>query len=91
MQCRELSWELCAYLDGWDGGWGGKEVQEGRDIRLSIADSLRPTAETNTTLYRNYTPIKINENKCPLLCLSQDYFRKVCMYCMYLPFPSPYV
>ena len=48
-------------------------------------------AETNITLYSNYTPIKINKNKRPLLCLSQDCFRKVCMYCIYLPFPSPYV
>ena len=44
----------------WIGGMGGldgKEVQEGRDIRLSIADSLCPMAETNITLYSNYTPI----------------------------------
>ena len=82
---------LCGDLDGWDGVLDGKEVQEGRDIRLSTADSLCPMAETNITLYSNYTPTKTNENKCPLLCLSQDCFRKVCMYCIYLPFPSPYV
>ena len=49
---------LCGDLDRWDGGGlDGKEVQEGRDIRLSIADSLCPMAETNITLYSNYTPI----------------------------------
>ena len=41
---------LCDNLDGWDGGRGGKEVQEGGDIGIHIADSLHFTAETNTTL-----------------------------------------
>ena len=40
---------LCDALDGWDGG-GGREVQEGGDIYIHIADSLHYTAETNTTL-----------------------------------------
>ena len=40
---------LCDDLDGWDGG-GGREVQEGEDIGIHIADSLHCTAETNTTL-----------------------------------------
>ena len=31
-------------------GGGGREVQEGRDICIHIADSLRCTAETSTTL-----------------------------------------
>ena len=39
---------LCDDLDGWDGGWGGREVQEGGDICIHIADPQ--TAETNTTL-----------------------------------------
>ena len=30
---------------------------------IHIADSLCCTAETNTTLYSNYTPIKINLKK----------------------------
>ena len=51
---------LCGDLDGWDRGLDGKEVQEGRDIHLSIADSLCPMAETNITLSSNYHPIKIN-------------------------------
>ena len=38
---------LCDDLDGWD---GGREVQEGGDICIHIADSLHCTAETNTTL-----------------------------------------
>ena len=39
----------CRDLDGWDGG-AGREVQEGGDICMHIADSLHCTAETNTTL-----------------------------------------
>ena len=46
---RELNSVLCDDLDGWDGG-GRREVQEGEDICIHIADSLRCTAETNTTL-----------------------------------------
>ena len=33
-----------------DGGWGGREVQEGGDRCIHMADSLHCTAETNTTL-----------------------------------------
>ena len=36
----------------------GKEAQEGGDICMYIANSLCCTAETNTILQRNYTPIK---------------------------------
>ena len=32
-----LSLVLCDYLDRWDGG-GGREVQEGRDIHVLMAD-----------------------------------------------------
>ena len=35
---------------GWDGGGGGREVQEGGDKCIHIADSLQCTAEMNTTL-----------------------------------------
>ena len=38
-------------------GGGGREVQEGGDICIHIADSLHCTEETNTTLQSNYTPI----------------------------------
>ena len=41
---------LCDNLDGLDGGGGEKEVKEGEDIGVYIADSLHCTAETNTTL-----------------------------------------
>ena len=41
---------LCDDLDGQDGGWGGREVKEGGNIGIHIADSLHCTAETNTTL-----------------------------------------
>ena len=37
-------------LDGWDGAGDGREVQEEGDICIHIADSLRCTAEANTTL-----------------------------------------
>ena len=36
--------------DDLDGGKEGREVQEGGDIGILIADSLHCTAETNTTL-----------------------------------------
>ena len=36
---------------------GGREVQEGGVISIHVADSLYCTAETNTTLQSNYTPI----------------------------------
>ena len=47
---------LCGDLDVWDGR--GREVQEGGDMPIHIADSLYCAAETNTTLQSNYTPIK---------------------------------
>ena len=49
---------LCDNLEGWDWGWDGREFQEGGDICIHIADSLHCTAETNSTLYSNYTLIK---------------------------------
>ena len=41
---------LCDNPEGWDGGGGEREAQEGGDICIHIADSLCGTAETNTTL-----------------------------------------
>ena len=45
---------LCGDLDGWDGVGGGRSKREGIYIYIyiyiRIADSLRCTAETNTTL-----------------------------------------
>ena len=46
------------------GDSNGKEIQKRRDICIhTMADSLHCTVETNTTLWRNYTPIKINLKK----------------------------
>ena len=39
---------LCDDLNEWDGV--GREVREGGDMCIHIADSLHCTAETNTTL-----------------------------------------
>ena len=41
---------VCDELDGWDGGGGRRQVQEGGEICIHIADSLCCTGETNTTL-----------------------------------------
>ena len=41
---------LCDDLDGWVGGVGSRELQEGGDIDIHIADSLCCTAETHATL-----------------------------------------
>ena len=37
-------------LDEWDGGKGEREVQEGGDIYILLANSCSCTAENNTTL-----------------------------------------
>ena len=37
-------------LHKWDGGMGGREVQEGGDICINIDDTFHCTAEINTTL-----------------------------------------
>ena len=36
---REFKPELCGNLEGWDGEGGGREVQEGGDMCLPMADS----------------------------------------------------
>ena len=36
---RELHLVLCDNLEGWDGQGGGKEVQEGGDIYIPVAES----------------------------------------------------
>ena len=51
-----------------DGGWGGREAQKGRDTCIRIADSQCSTAETNTTLESNYTPIKKNKLQKMAVC-----------------------
>ena len=41
---------LCDYLEGWDRVGGGKEVQEGGHVFITMADSCCYMAETNTIL-----------------------------------------
>ena len=36
---RKLKQGLCINLEGWDGKEDGREVQEGRDIYIPMADS----------------------------------------------------
>ena len=45
-------------LEGWDGVGHRRETQEGGNICIPMADSCRHTAETNTVLERNYSPVK---------------------------------
>ena len=50
-------------------GWGGRDIQEGRDTCIPMADSYWCMAETNTTLKRNYpstkNKLKLNLKKSP--------------------------
>ena len=48
---------LCDNLEGWDGVGGGKEVQEGGNICIPMADSCRYMAETITLLSSNHPTI----------------------------------
>ena len=43
---------------GEGGGGDDREVQEGGDICIPVADSWGRMAETNTRLQSNYSPIK---------------------------------
>ena len=47
---RKLSLGLCEDLKGWDGVGGGREVQEGGDTCIPLADSRLCMAEINTLL-----------------------------------------
>ena len=47
---RELKPGLCKNLQGSDGERGGREVQEGEDVYIPVADSHWCIAETNTRL-----------------------------------------
>ena len=49
MQHRELNPVFCDNLEGWDGVGGGRDVQEGGDICILMADSYCCMAETNIT------------------------------------------
>ena len=49
------------WRDWWDEGWGRRELQEGGDICMHIADSLHCKAETNVEqLHSNKKESKIN-------------------------------
>ena len=57
---------LCDHPEGWDREGGREGDARGKrygDICMHIADSLCYTAETNTTLYNNYTPVKMLKKK----------------------------
>ena len=41
---------LCDDLEGWGMGGGGREIQDGGNICIYIADSFHCTVEINTTL-----------------------------------------
>ena len=43
---RELKLSLCNNLEGWDGERDGKEIQEGGDVCIPMADSYWCLAET---------------------------------------------
>ena len=45
-----LNVELCDKLEWWDGVGSGREVQEGKDICISMADSSLLMAEANRIL-----------------------------------------
>ena len=47
---KELKLVLCDNLEEWDGVGVGREVQEGGNICIPMADSCRCMAETNTAL-----------------------------------------
>ena len=62
IQHRELSSALCDDQQGDDLYGGGREAPEGGDIGVLRDDSCS-RAETSTTLYSTYTPIKIKKKK----------------------------
>jgi hypothetical protein len=53
----EFNLVFCDDLEGWDGVGGGREVQEGGDVRDLVADLQSCMAEANTILESNYSPI----------------------------------
>ena len=47
---RKLKQGLCINLEGWDGEGNGREVQEGGDICVPMADSCCGLTENNKIL-----------------------------------------
>ena len=58
---REVSPVLCDNLERWDGVGDGREIQEGGDGCMRVADSCRCMAETSTILESKYLAIKIKK------------------------------
>ena len=50
VRLRKLKQGLCINLEGWDGKGDGKEVQEGGDISILLADSYWCLTENNKIL-----------------------------------------
>ena len=76
---------LCDDLEGWNGGGGGRETQEGGDLCVHTVDSHCCTAEANTTLESSYTPKKkkIKNKHNPLL------FRQILKASFHVQSPKP--
>ena len=47
---RKLKQGLCIYLEGWAGEGEGREVREGGDVCLPVADSCRGLTENSKIL-----------------------------------------
>ena len=52
---------LCDKLEGWSWEEGGREVQQGGDTCIPVADSCRNMGKTITVLKRDYAVIKIHK------------------------------
>ena len=50
VRLRKLKQGLCINLEGWDGKGDGKEVQEGGDISILLADAYWCLTENNKIL-----------------------------------------
>ena len=55
---RELKQGLCDHLEEWDGEGYGREVQEGGDMGIPMADSCWCVTENHKILWSNYPSIK---------------------------------
>ena len=77
MCLRELKQGLCINLEGWNEEREGREVQEGENICIPVADSCWGLTE-NKILYSNYPSIKkkkllqINKKKTKSFLMSKQ-------------------
>ena len=67
-RCSVMTW-----MGGW--GWSGREVQEGEDVYIHIADSLHCTAKTNNTVKQLYSNKKEKRERETLLMASKSWKR----------------